>query len=195
MCETSLLNAAVSGDRHAMDDLMEHSREVVRRVVRARLDRRIGKRVDADDVTQDILIEIVRRLHDYMQTQTWEFDRWIRQIAKDRIADAYRKHFRTKKRSVDREQHMADEEESTSETPYFIDTHNTPDQEVEDNETLGVIVDALDELREDDRVVITYRIVNGMTNQETATQLGITEPAACMRYHRAVQHLRQLVNV
>ena len=50
--------------------------------------------------------------------------------------------------------------------------------------------DALEKLGEDDREVILLRHGEQLSNQEVAAVLGLTEPAASMRYLRAVRRLK-----
>ncbi len=54
----------------------------------------------------------------------------------------------------------------------------------------GRLETALTSLADDDREVILMRHGEQLTNQQVATTLGLTEPAASMRYLRAVRRLR-----
>jgi RNA polymerase sigma-70 factor, ECF subfamily len=53
---------------------------------------------------------------------------------------------------------------------------------------------ALEALDEQDREVVLLRHFEQLSNQETAAVLGLSEPAAGMRYLRAVRRLRALLN-
>ena len=87
-----LLDGAQAGDVDAVNRLMERHRESVRRLVQMRLDQKIQRRVDVSDVVQDVMIEANRRLQTYLENPIMSFHLWIRQIAKDRIIDAHRRH-------------------------------------------------------------------------------------------------------
>jgi RNA polymerase sigma-70 factor (ECF subfamily) len=52
---------------------------------------------------------------------------------------------------------------------------------------------AIDELNEQDREIILLRHFEQLTNQEAAEALGLTSPAASMRYMRAIQRLRKML--
>ena len=52
---------------------------------------------------------------------------------------------------------------------------------------------AIDELDERDREVLMMRHFEHLTNQEVAVALKLTEPAASMRYLRALRRLRTLL--
>ena len=92
------------GDAEAVNKLIDRHRDAILRLVRMRLDRRIQPRVGVSDVVQDVFIEANRRLQKYLQDPVMPFHLWLRQIAKDRIIDAHRRHRVSAKRSVDREQ-------------------------------------------------------------------------------------------
>ena len=99
-----LLAKAKVGNNDAINDLMDRHRNSLRQLVRMRLDQKIQKRVDVSDVVQDVLVEANRRLQRYIENPVMPFHLWLRQIAKDRIIDAHRRHRVSAKRSVDREQ-------------------------------------------------------------------------------------------
>ena len=101
-----LLNNAKEGDDYAAGQLLDRHRDALRRMVEMRLDRRIQQRVDASDIVQEVMIEANRRLRKYLDDPVMPFHLWLRQMAKDRIIDAHRRHRASGKRSVDREQGM-----------------------------------------------------------------------------------------
>jgi RNA polymerase sigma-70 factor (ECF subfamily) len=100
----TLLAQKQAGDDDAWNQLLDRHRKSLYRMVQLRLDRRIQQRVDVSDVLQDVIIEANRRIDRYLDNPIMDFHLWIRQIAKDRIIDAHRRHRVTKRRSVDREQ-------------------------------------------------------------------------------------------
>ena len=56
-----LIERAVNGDESARTEMLELYRDHLRRMVAARLDRRLTPRVDASDVVQDTLTEAAGR--------------------------------------------------------------------------------------------------------------------------------------
>ena len=99
-----LLLGAREGDDQAVNRLLDRHRSALRRMIELRLDQKIQGRVDVSDVVQDVLVEANRRLPQYLENPVMSFHLWVRQIAKDRIIDAHRRHRGSAKRSVDREQ-------------------------------------------------------------------------------------------
>ena len=51
-----LLSAARDGDQDAVEGLMDRHRDALRKLVDHRMDRAIGRRVDASDVVEDVLL-------------------------------------------------------------------------------------------------------------------------------------------
>jgi hypothetical protein len=72
-----LLAAARDGDREAVEGLMDRHRGALRKLVENRMDRAIGRRVDASDVVQDVLLEASNRLTRYLEQPTLPFHLWL----------------------------------------------------------------------------------------------------------------------
>ncbi|MFM7927767.1 MAG: sigma factor, partial [Pirellula sp.] len=127
---TELLVDVREGKPQAVEELFDRHRDPLRRMIAMRLDQRLAQRVDVSDIIQDVLIEANRRLIEYVQSPSIPFHLWIRQIAKDRIIDAHRRHRMSAKRSIDREQGpigFASNEQSTIELAnQFKDDGLTP---------------------------------------------------------------------
>jgi RNA polymerase sigma-70 factor (ECF subfamily) len=193
-----LLIAARSGEPDAVNQLLDRHRDAVRQFVQMRLDHRIQRRVDVSDVVQDVLVEANRRLADFLANPIMSFRLWIRQIAKDRVIDAHRRHRVSAKRSVDRECALAapaDMERSTMELAAQLqDPELTPAAAAAQREMIRRVEQAITELDEQDAEIILIRHHERLTNQEIAQALGLTEPAASMRYLRAIRRLREMLN-
>ena len=162
-----------------------------------RLDQRLAQRVDVSDIVQDVLIEANRRLIEYVNAPSIPFHLWIRQIAKDRIIDAHRRHRLSAKRSVDREQaaigQLSNDQSAMDLANQFQDQGLTPAAAATQRELAQHIERAILQLKEGDREVILMRHYEQLNNQEIAQTLGLSEPAASMRYLRAIKRLRELI--
>ena len=193
-----LLAAAKGGDDGAVDNLLDRHRDSLRRMVGMRLDKRVMQRVDVSDVVQDVLIEANRRLQTYLANPIMPFHLWIRQIAKDRIIDTHRRHRVSSKRSVDREQSMqanAEVDQSTiALAQQLCDPELTPAAAATQHELAAQVQSSIDELPEKDREIILMRHYEMLSNQDIAAALELTEPAASMRYLRALKKLRKLLD-
>lgn len=192
-----LINRAKRGEEGIVDQLLEGHRESLRRLVGMRLDPKIRRRVDVSDIVQDAIIEANRRFHDYLQNPVIPFHLWLRQIAKDRIIDAYRRHHAAEKRSVDREQPLAAgatfDRSTIDIAAQLCSPELTPAATAAMRELAQKFEAAIDELDEQDREMILMRHFEQLSNQEVAQSLELTQPAASMRYLRAMRRLRELL--
>jgi RNA polymerase sigma-70 factor (ECF subfamily) len=192
-----LLADVKAGDSDAVNRLMDRHRDGLRRMIQLRLDHKIQRRVDVSDVVQDVLIDAHRRLQDYLQNPRMSFHLWLRQIAKDRIIDAHRRHRESGKRSVDREQGMVaagNEDHSTRElVAQLCDPEITPAAAVAQQEMTQLVEQAITQLDEQDYEIIVMRHYEQLSNMEVAQSLDLSEPAASMRYLRAMRKLRSLL--
>jgi RNA polymerase sigma-70 factor (ECF subfamily) len=144
-----------------------------------------------------VLIEANRRLDDFIAQESMPFHLWLRQLARDRIIDMHRRHRAAEKRSVDKEQRLQaggfGDRSSLELAAQLRDPELTPAAAALKNELQERFVMALEELSEEDRDIITMRNFEHLTNTEVAQALGLSQPAAGMRYLRALQRLRQVL--
>ena len=190
-----LLDLAREGDDAAKERLLDRHRESLRRMADMRLDAKIRQRVDASDIVQDALIEVNRRLPQYLANPVMPFHLWVRQIMSDRLIDAHRRHRVSKKRSVDLEQApvvASNLDHSTIQFgPQITDGELTPAAAAIQAELQRKFEQAIEEMDEQDQEIIVMRHFENLTNQEVARVLDLTEPAASMRYLRAMRRLRK----
>ena len=163
------------------------------------MDRMLGRRVDASDIVQEVLIDANRRLVEYTQQTAAKmpFQIWLRTLVQDRVIDAHRRHRVATRRSLDREQPLqapAWEDQSAFDLAAVLsDPHRTPAAEAIQHELLQRFHLAVERLDPTDREVILMRHFEGLTNQETAIALELSEAAAGMRYLRALRRLRSFL--
>ncbi len=192
-----LIAQAKGGDASAINQLMDRHRNSLRQLVRMRLDRKIQKRIDVSDVVQDVLVEANRRLQRYLEDPVMPFHLWLRQIAKDRIIDAHRRHRVSAKRSVDREQQLVAprgyDQSSIQLASLLGDPKLTPAAAIMQKEMARKVEDSIALLDEKDCEIIVMRHYEHLTNQEIGQLLGLSEPAASMRYLRAIRRLKHVL--
>jgi RNA polymerase sigma-70 factor, ECF subfamily len=192
-----LLQDAKTGDNAAVDRLLGEFREPLRRVIDLRLDPVLGRRVDASDIVQDVLIEANQRLTEYLKNPTMPFHLWLRHLAQDRIIDTHRRHRQAQRRSIDKEQPIQApawaDQSSVQLVAQLIDNEMTPASAAIQQELQRRLTDALAHLDEADRDVILMRHHEQLSNQDVAAALGLTEAAASMRYLRALRKLRAVL--
>ena len=152
-----------------------------------RLDRKIRQRVDVSDVVQEVLVSAHRRLQKYLESPVMPFHLWIRQIAKDRIIDAHRRHRVSAKRSVDRERPMvvpAGMHRSTMElAAHLCDGELTPAAAATQREMVRRVTEVLSELSEQESEIIMMRHFEHLSNQEVAQALELTSAISSMPHN------------
>lgn len=191
-----LLAAAGNGEADAVNNLMNRHREAVRKMVNLRLDRAVAARVDASDVVQDVLLEASQRMSDYVSNPSMPFHLWLRQLAKDRLIDMHRRHRAAQRRSVDREQRLNagySDQSSLDLAAQLRDHELTPAAATIRRELETRFMTALQDLGEDDREIILMRHQEHLSNSEVAEALSLSQPAAGMRYLRALRRLRDVL--
>lgn len=192
-----LLKHAETGNADAVNQLLEKHRESVRQMIKCRLDRALARRVDASDIVQDVLLEASNRFNKYLSDPKLPFHLWLRQIAKDSLIDMHRRHKVAQRRSVDREQPLAApafaDKSAFDLAAQLKDPELTPAAATIRKELEARFLAALDELGEEDREIVIMRHVEFLDNSEVAQTLGISPPAAGMRYLRALRKLRSVL--
>ena len=189
----NLLARRKDGDQTAWNALLQRHRSAVQRLVNMRLDNRIRQRVGVSDVVQDVMIEANRRIDRYLQDPGIDFHLWLRQIAKDRIIDAHRRHRATAKRSVDREQRLVQggvNQSTINLGNQLRDNDLTPAAQATRREMANRMEDALMKLNDLDRDIIIMRHYEQLSNDEVSKTLNLKPAAASMRYLRALRKLR-----
>ena len=192
-----LLDRVRDGDADAVNRLLERHRAAIRRMIDARMDRVIERRVDASDIVQDVMIEANRRLTDYLANPTMPFRLWLRHMARDRLIDAHRRHRVAATRSLDREVPMVarDGEDSSADGLVGIaDRELTPAAAATWPELERRFAAAVDLLDDVDRQIVLLRHFEHLSTADAAEILGLSKPAAGMRYLRAMRRLRSLLD-
>jgi RNA polymerase sigma-70 factor (ECF subfamily) len=190
----ALLVEVSSGSADARNRLFARYRELVKRVVRGRMDPRLSARVDSSDVVQEVFATAHRGLDEYLRTRPAEFYVWIRGLAEQRLVDLYRRHVGAAKRSVRREAPAAGiPDDSAPERELPAGSQTSPSQQAIRDEQTEALRRALEVLSPDDREVIALRYLERLTMPEVAVTLGISLPAAKSRHLRAIARLTELM--
>ncbi|MFM7207376.1 MAG: sigma-70 family RNA polymerase sigma factor [Planctomycetaceae bacterium] len=192
-----LLDRVRDGDEDAVNRLLDRHRAAIRRMVALRMDRVIERRVDASDIVQDVMIEANRRLSDYLANPTMPFRLWLRHMARDRLIDAHRRHRVAATRSLDREVPLAaagDDDSAADGMTGIADRELTPAAAATWHELERRFAAAVEQLDDADRRIVLLRHFEHLSTAEAAAVLGLTKPAAGMRYLRAMRRLRSLLD-
>jgi RNA polymerase sigma-70 factor (ECF subfamily) len=192
-----LLDRVRDGDKAAINGLLARHREAIKRMIDRRMDRVVQHRVDASDIVQDVMLEANRRLGDYLANPTMPFQLWLRHMARDRLIDAHRRHRVAANRSVDREVSLpaggTGDRSAADVVAGIADRELTPAAAATWHELERRFAAAVEQLEEDDRQIVLLRHFEHLSTADAAAALGLSKPAAGMRYLRAMRRLRVLL--
>jgi RNA polymerase sigma-70 factor (ECF subfamily) len=192
----ALLLRAAAGDADAAAALLEGFRPRLRKMVEARLDRRLRTRVDVSDVLQDVNLEATQRLPGYLDERPMPVFLWLRFLTAQRLARLRRAHFGADRRDLRREVEgicfYAASSVDCLATQLAAD-QTSPTHAVRREEQRVLLERGLEQLNEADREVLSLRHYEQLSNLEVARELGIEPSAASKRYLRALERLREVM--
>jgi len=151
--------------------------------------RMLGNDADAEDVTQDVLLQVVRKLDTFRGDS--QLSTWLHRVAVN-AALAHRQ------KRANRQKHetgeAADELLETAAPETVVKRWNVaPDEPVLAAEQHEVIERAIQQLPEPFRDVYLLADVEGLPNAEIGEMLGLSVAAVKSRLHRARMRMRDLL--
>jgi len=166
--DAELLDAARTGDRRALDELLgRHQGRIYRFGLKMCRDPE-----DAKDVLQDTLLAMARNIRDFRGASS--LSTWLYSIARN---------FCIKKR---RRSKFAPEEERSIDTAQSIaDRAKSPDDQLSEKQIERAVDAAISALETSYREVLLLRDVEGLTAPEVGEVLGLSVDAVKSRLHRA----------
>ena len=181
LSDQELLDMYKQGDREAVSQLLERHARRVRDYVRM-----LVKDSDvADDLTQEVLIKVVKVLDEGRYTDKGRFLPWVLRIAHNRVLDYFRAQKQVKTVS----------ESSTGFD--ILGNKNLAEPSIEDqlvSEQQAEEVRALIELLpEEQREVVKMRYYEGLSFKEIAEHTGVSINTALGRMRYALINMRQMI--
>ncbi|MBD3183792.1 sigma-70 family RNA polymerase sigma factor [Candidatus Poribacteria bacterium] len=160
--DKKLISQIQSGNMESMDELIELYFPLTYRRVR-----RMVPLEDAEDVTQDIFMNLVSSIDSFKGKSA--FSTWFNRIIFNRVADYHRKMFRYKKRFVPEDEGFE----------YEISEEANSDLEA---------ADILMKLPKPYRKVLFLKFFHNLSFGEIASELDMNYEAVRSRYRRGVQY-------
>jgi RNA polymerase sigma-70 factor (ECF subfamily) len=192
-----LLDRLRAGQGEALGELFELHRERLWRMIQMRLDRRLLRRVSADDVLQEAFIDMAGRIGEYLEAPTVAFYVWLRFLTVQRMQMMQRAHLGAQMRSVSQEVALPESgaalASSESLAGQLVSHLTSPSQGAMRHELQDRLRAALDGMDPLDREVLALRHFEELGNNEVAAILGISKDAASKRHVRALVRLKQIL--
>jgi RNA polymerase sigma-70 factor (ECF subfamily) len=180
------------GDAQALEDLLARCRPLLRAFVEVRLDQRLRRRVDCSDVVQEVQVEVLRRMDEYLRDTPMPFALWLSKIASQRLLNLRRDHHR-QRRSLKREVTLT-QPSSLLLVRRALGAVSTPSQQVQAQEQAQRIHQAVARLSEADQEILWLRHVEELPYEEIACLLEIEPATARKRYGRALIRLQKVLS-
>lgn len=165
-----LVNLAQAGDTEAFGKLYDTYLDAVYRFVYFR----VGNRLDAEDVTEQIFVSMFESINRYVDNGK-PFEAWVYRVARNKIIDFYRT----------RKVHVNGDE--IAEQP---DTQALPEELTERQLTKEAVMKSLTKIPRQYQEIIILKFIEDKENEEISSIL--RKPVAHIRVlqHRAIQSLR-----
>jgi RNA polymerase sigma-70 factor (ECF subfamily) len=195
--DDGLIRRAAAGDSAAAGEALVRHRDRLRRMVEARLDRRVRGRVDPSDVLQDGFADVVAKLPEYLADPKIPLFLWLRLVVGERLAKVHRDHLGAQVRDAGREVSLyrgpMPAASSAALAAHLLGRETSPTQAAVRAERLVRLQEALNALDPLDREVLSLRHFEELTHAEAARVLDIGEAAAAKRYVRALKKLKDVL--
>jgi RNA polymerase sigma-70 factor, ECF subfamily len=190
-----LLQEARAGDAATLGRLLDVYRRYLALLARVQIGQRLQGKVDASDLVQETYLEAHRNFGRFRGTSEGQFVCWLRQILAAKLADLLRHYLGTQGRDVRLEREIEDalDRSSILLDRGLVAPHSSPSQQVVRREQAVLLADALAELPDDYRDVITLRNLEGLTFPEVARRMGKTLDSVEKLWMRGLARLRQLL--
>lgn len=192
----ALLERFKAGDEGSLNELLQHHYPLVRRIVRARMGRRLGNYYDDEDFIQGTFLAAVRSIDSIEVRDSASFRGWLSRITERQILGAIRYHT-SDKNDWDLEAGQPGPAEGTSvPSPQnlAVGREATPSKPARADELQELIDRCLGKLPEDEREVILLRHYMHHPWKEIARQLKRpSDEAARQLRDRAMDHLNEIV--
>ncbi len=190
-----LRRRAGNGDDGAVRRLFERPRDRLRRVVAARLDRRVAARLDPSDVVQEALGEASEKLAGFLRKRPVPFHSWLRRLTLHRLNWTHRFHLGSRKRSAARDVSLeaGRSNDASAATLRLPGSGTSPSDEAIRDEECERVRAVLARLEGPDRTILELRYVERLSPAEIGDRLGIGPSAVKMRHLRALKRFRTLL--
>jgi RNA polymerase sigma-70 factor (ECF subfamily) len=184
-----------AGNTAAMDSLLVASFDPLRTAIAHEMSESLKKaQLEPEDVLQEVYAAAWTHLPTAQFDSFDAFLGWLRQIAENKLIDMHRA-IQADKRDVRRQAPGWDVRSGS-----YVDLLDqvssplsTPSQGAARTEALAVLMVRMQQLPEDYRRVIHWRLIDGLPVAEVAQRLDRSEAAVHMLCHRAMKQLRELM--
>ncbi len=186
----SLLKQVARGDQEAREYLFSRYLGIVRNLVQLRIDHRVAQRISPSDIVQETMIEVSKRLEEFLQKRPMSFDAWVRRTAYQNLARIRRTHLGTARRDAGREVALSIAGSVIIVNQLELENADDPSVRLQRDELVEQVQQVMMALTDEDRELILMRTCEGLDNATAASVLDIDPRLCSKRYSRALLKLR-----
>ncbi|MEZ6048664.1 MAG: sigma-70 family RNA polymerase sigma factor [Planctomycetaceae bacterium] len=190
-----LIDAARLGDGEALGQLLIIFRRYLIFLARTQLHQHMQAKADPSDLAQEACLAAHGCIGDFEGSTLEEFTGWLRGILSNVVAMHLRNYLGTQKRDPRLEQRISN---SLTNVSKFLQSElagdfTSPSGHFARNESFLRLAEALEDLPEDYRTVITLRNIEGLRFSEIATQMDKSVNSVEKMWVRALSKLRDKI--
>jgi RNA polymerase sigma-70 factor (ECF subfamily) len=190
-----LIQRLRQGDREALADLLVARRAPLLGYINSQLGIKLRRKVEADDIFQDVSAEAVRAF-DATDFESLDPFGWLCQLAQRRIIDAHRRYFGAQRRTGDREVGLhagASDTRGAGLVNMLIASMTSPSAVLSRDQRFGRMYSAIAQLPPDQSEVLRLRYLEGLPSKQVAEQIGKSDGAVRVMISRALNQLRKIM--
>lgn len=147
----------------------------------------------AEDLTQEVLLQVFRDIHEFQVQPGASFSGWVRTIADRKLKDLWRR-TRAKKRGGGRLKHLGDFDETGGRERFADERTPRNSMLVRFGELKDALRAALDQLSDKHKQVLEMRLFQGKSFAEIMPLLGYDKEVTVRSLHlRALTRLQELM--
>jgi RNA polymerase sigma-70 factor, ECF subfamily len=181
-----------NGEQEMLGAVFSHYRSRLRKMVQLRMDVRVAGRIDPSDVLQEVYLDVHKQIDAYLCDPKVSLHIWLRGLTWQRLLKIQRQHLGTQARDVRREVSLP-AGSSARLAQQLLGSPPSASKNLLKKELQLRVQAAIAQLKDVDREIILLRDFENVSNQEAAKILGLSESAGTMRYVRALERLKQIL--
>ncbi len=189
-----LLEQLRAGDRQALGPWLNIRHGSLRAYIEHRLGAALRRKIDPDDLVQEVHTDAIRSFAEVDLTQRDPFG-WLCQIAERRIIDAHRKFFGSQKRDAGREVPLqaGPDTQRPGVIEMLVASMTTASQAFSRDQKEIRLLAAIESLPEEQRTALRLRYVDGLPSKEIAQRLGKSDGSIRVMLTRSLAKLQELL--
>ncbi|MEQ9409224.1 MAG: sigma-70 family RNA polymerase sigma factor [Fuerstiella sp.] len=193
--DPELLKGISEGNVETLAAFLDVNQKQLMAFISRRLGDGLRKKVEVEDIFQEVSAEAVRTL-----TPEWPGDRepfsWLCHLSERKIVDAHRHHFEAQKRDAGKERALEGRSSGGQDiglVNMLVKSMTTPSAAFSRNAREVRLQDALRQLKDDQREAVRLKYIENKPSKEIAEALGKTDAAVRVMLTRTMKQLHEIL--